>query len=534
MLIIEDNPDHAELIRCAASAIPRSELSMADCLADACALISSIKFDAIISDLNLPDSDRHITVNRVKSAAPNTPLIVLTSDSINTDGSESIIAGAQDYIRKDELLTAPVERILNHAIERQRILNENVLLAEELHSKNMQLESAMSKIERAMRTKTDFLANMSHEIRTPLTSILGFTDIAMGTDGVLGDNEAKETLRLIKNNSSHLLTVINDILDVTKVESGSMQIELIPSSIKRVLETAVELLKPQALEKNLTIDLLISSEIPDILLFDPTRFTQIVLNLVSNAIKFSKAGIITIHARSAPSQSNSHWISIDIQDTGIGIKSEELNLIREFNAFTQANQSTTRRFGGSGLGLRISQGLAKLMGGSIEIESQYGAGSCFTLNFQADIVTAESLPKAQHEIITDGLNLDGLRVLIVDDSPDNRKLFAYHYSKYNAVVEYANHGGECIDRMTNTTLPQPDMVLMDIQMPVVDGFTAFAKLRELGCSIPIYATSASTAVADQRTALEFGFTGFISKPIDPAQLLKIGVEIQSRISKPAA
>lgn len=503
------------------------KVTIATLLQDAVRLIETNSYDAIISDLNLPDSARDTTVQSIKTAAPHTPLLVLTSDALSSTGDYCIAAGAQDYIRKDALSTTPVDRILSYAIERQRILNVNIELAEELHTKNMELEIAMNKAAAAVRAKENFLANMSHEIRTPLTSILGFTDIAFDTDGVTNDPEALDALGMVKQNCDHLLSVVNDILDVSKVEAGAMTLDFQPQSLASTVRSVVDLCLPSAGIKGVSIEILCSEALPESLMIDTIRMKQVLINLLGNAVKFTHAGSISVSVDSTLVKDGEHWISVAIEDTGIGMDSRELEIIRECHAFTQANTATTRQYGGSGLGLRISQGLAILMGGSIDIDSTIGQGSCFTFNFKA--TESGSMDESAGETVRGGTRgqLDGLRVLIADDSVDNQKLFEYYLRKSGATVESVGDGKHCLERLLDTSVEPFDMVLMDMQMPVMDGATSFRCIREIGGAMPVYATSASSTLEDQRIVIEAGFDGFIAKPIDPDSLIRAALVVLS-------
>jgi signal transduction histidine kinase len=534
-LVIEDTPDHAELIRLEMQSIPGCAVVMVACMQDALAALKDQSFDIILSDLNLPDSDRNQTVRKLKETAPQTPLLVLTCDEVDTNGFDSIMMGAQEYLRKDELATSRIDRVLMHAIKRQRILNENMELAEELHKQNMALEIERGKAEAAMRAKAEFLTNMSHEIRTPLTSILGFIDVAIDTIGEDLNADTDRALNIVKQNSTHLLSLINNILDAAKVDAGAVDIELIPSRIGDILESCVELISPMAHEKGLRIQYSLCGETPSLLLLDPTRLKQIIVNLLGNAVKFTDQGTITLEVTSTQVGPENHWVSIAVRDTGIGIRGAELTKIREFGSFSQANASTTRRFGGSGLGLRISQGLAKIMGGSIEVESDFGSGSTFTLSLKASSITSDQMNTQTKCLNKAGMqDLTGLRVLIVDDSPDNCRLFGYYLKKYNAIVESVVDGEQAVQRVLSSDKPHIDLVLMDLQMPVLDGHHAFQRIREAGINTPIYATSASTGIEDRALVTNAGFSGFLPKPIDPNELHHIAVGVHRDLKRPSS
>lgn len=525
-LILEDTPDHAELIRMKLTRIPRCEVVVVDRMKDALDALTESSFDIMITDLNLPDSDRDQTIRVLKNVAPKLPLIVLTSDQVDPNGKDSIMLGAQVYLRKDDLATTQFDRLIFQAIERQKILNENMRLAEELNSKNKALEIAKGDAEEAMRVKAEFLTNMSHEIRTPLTSILGFIDVAIEAGGVDPESESAAALSTVKSNSDHLLALLNNILDVAKVDTRSVDLELMQCSVSEVLESSIKLISAQAQEKGLDLQGVVLEGTPEKLLIDPTRLRQILVNLIGNAVKFTNSGSVRVEVSSARLDSNCYWLTIQIVDTGIGLRVNELQKIQEFGSFSQANSSTNRRFGGSGLGLRISQGLAELMGGSIDIQSEFGVGSTFTLKIKAPRVGAEQTRICSgngQEI--ESADLSGLRVLVTDDSADNCRLFGYYLKKCNATVENVFNGQESVDRLMNRSMPSVDMVLMDLQMPVLDGYSAFNELRKQGLQVPVFATSASTGVEDRTQVTQAGFTGFLAKPIDPVELITVAQQV---------
>ena len=518
ILIIEDTPDHAELARMTCRRIAGCTVEIAESMDEARGLLDRGRFDLILSDLNLPDSGRDETVQMIRSIAPHTALIVMTSDRMDEQGLDSIAAGAQMYIRKDELSSNPIERTVLHAIQRQCILNENTYLTDELQQRNLELEIAQREVESAIKAKGVFFASVSHEIRTPMTAILGFVDVAMGTVGVRDDPVASDALGTVRRNGAHLLTLINDILDIAKVESGTITLEQIPTSLTEEVRSLIEMLGPLAREKGLSLEGCVDAGVPGSLLIDPTRTKQILVNLIGNAIKFTETGSIQVEVSAAPVAGDEYRVTVRVRDTGVGMNPGELARIREFGMFIQANAGTTRRYGGTGLGLRMCQGLAELMGGSIGIESELGAGSTVSVEFVASSVrAAPSSSAAQSAAVPD---LSGMRVLIVDDSEDNQRLFEYYLGKLGAGFESVSDGDEAVERMSGTALPGFDLILMDLQMPRVNGFDAMRAIRALGVRTPMYATSASASSTDQQVCERAGFDGFIAKPIDRDRLFE--------------
>jgi signal transduction histidine kinase/ActR/RegA family two-component response regulator len=390
--------------------------------------------------------------------------------------------------------------------------------------------------EAANKAKSEFLANMSHEIRTPMSAILGYADL-LEVDGELTSDreQALNAIRTIKANSRHLLTIINDILDMSKIDSGKMTIESIEISPAVIIDEVVNLVHYQCDGKRLGLQVVYESSIPRIIESDPTRLRQILLNLVGNAIKFTEIGSITISV-SFCLKSNS--LRFTVTDTGIGMSAAQRDLIARFDAFSQADSSTTRNFGGSGLGLRICNSLARMLGGGITVESELGTGSRFTLVIDiGNPPTLELLPKTGLESIERRTvsnespdhhlcvaSLEGIRILLAEDGPDNQRLINFHLKKAGAEVWLAENGLAAVQMMEDalgagTTLP--DIILMDMQMPGMDGYSATARLRDCGFTLPIVALTAHAMDGDRQRCLSAGCNDYLTKPIDKQQLVTL-------------
>ena len=406
-----------------------------------------------------------------------------------------------------------------------------------------ELDLARRTAEDANQSKSEFLANMSHEIRTPMTAILGFADV-LDTDGdfCLNPAFARGAIQTIRSNANHLLTIINDILDMSKIDAGKMTVERLDISPTLIVEEVASLMQPQAVGKGLIVDVRYDSAIPMRIKSDPTRLRQILLNLVGNAIKFTEVGKVTLHTMFLPATNS---MQFQVVDTGLGMSEEQRCQIAKFGAFSQADNSTTRRFGGTGLGLRISSSLATMLGGSIQVESELGKGSSFTVNVDAgnlegvDFVQPEVSPVPKStEIPTllasvptepNPLPLSGLRILLAEDGPDNQRLISFHLKKAGAEVTIAENGllaAEIIEASGQLY----DLIFMDMQMPELDGYDATKRLREGGHTLPILALTAHAMDTDRQKCLDAGCDDYTTKPIHRQALIKMAERYGKKIS----
>ena len=391
-----------------------------------------------------------------------------------------------------------------------------------------QLEEAKSLAMAANKAKSEFLANMSHEIRTPMTAILGFTEIMREASD---NKEVLNAADTVKRNSEELLDLINDILDLSKVESGKLDVEYIPCSPREVLSQVESLMKVRASAKGLPLQTKIAGEIPALIRTDPTRLRQILINLVGNAIKFTETGSVDVTMRMVPGDSKQPQLQVEVSDTGTGMSPETVKSM--FKPFTQADSSTTRKFGGTGLGLAISKRIAELLHGEILVQSTLGEGSIFTLNVAVQPcdeteLSSESVqdglkphpakPGVSHET---NVNLDGCRLLLAEDGPDNQRLIKHVLQKAGAQVTLVENGRLAVDSVLQAEAEgHPfDVILMDMQMPILDGYSATTELRGHGYDRPILALTAHAMSTDRKKCIDAGCDDFCAKPINRSQLL---------------
>lgn len=386
--------------------------------------------------------------------------------------------------------------------------------------RDRELLEATQAAQAANRSKSLFLANMSHEIRTPLNGILGFAELL--SHDAISDEERKEYVQTIRTSGNHLLMLINDILDLSKIEAGQMQIEKLEFSPHQLLSEVVSIMRVKAQEKSIDLDYRWDTPIPQTVVSDPSRLRQLLMNLVGNAIKFTERGMVSIVAKYHV-EAGQAMVTFAVQDTGVGVAKESIKKI--FKPFSQADETVTRRFGGTGLGLTISRNIAKSLGGALTVESELGVGSIFAATFNGGDAAAVELTDSKNvwyssDITQAGeqeVNLDGCHVLVVDDGDTNRKLITLMLKRVNAKVSTAENGAEAVEQALALDV---DIVLMDIQMPVMDGYTATTTLRQNGFEAPIIALTANAMKGDRQLCETAGCSGYLSKPIDGDRLLK--------------
>ena len=392
-------------------------------------------------------------------------------------------------------------------------------ISEQLMEATARANDMASEAEMANISKSQFLANMSHEIRTPMNGIIGFSDILAEEEL---SEEQMEYIEIIRNSGQTLLNLINDILDLSKIEAGKIDVELIDCSLNEITNFIQPLMESKASEKGVEFKVVTSNDLPSQICTDPTRLKQCLINLANNAIKFTEQGHVYVNVSL---QENNHkpFIQFDVEDTGIGISAEKQESI--FEPFTQADGSTTRKFGGTGLGLTITKQLAELMGGTLTLTSEEGKGSVFSLLIPAgvDVENQQDLdisdPSDNSDITQDTENADfSGNILVAEDDRTNQMLITTLLEKIGFKTTLAENGNIAVEKAMSHEF---DMIFMDMQMPNMNGYEATQALRDEGFSTPIIALTANAMKSDKDKCIEAGCDDYLSKPIAQEELRRI-------------
>ncbi|WP_141730777.1 hybrid sensor histidine kinase/response regulator [Oligoflexus tunisiensis] len=520
VLIIEDSEDDLLLLL---RELRKGRFQIEySCVANAQDLEKSLEghpWDVILSDYNLPGFGAMSALAILTRRELDIPFIIVSGAVGEETAVAAMRAGAHDYVMKGNLarLLPAIERELREAASRKarREAEQAVFRAK---------EEAIA----ASRAKSNFLAQMSHEIRTPLGAILGFSELLLASHD--DEETRRETVEIIVRNGQNLLQIVDEILDMSKVEAGMLSIENIPFSLPEMLNDLENLFMPKAREKNLQLKFSRELRLPQEIQTDPNRLRQILINIIGNAIKFTSSGSVSLMVSLAEPQDGKQTLEFTVTDTGVGIARELQSFL--FKPFSQADSSISRRFGGTGLGLALSKQLARLLQGDLVLTaSEPGKGSTFTLRVAVDVKEAETQVARQAPVqdsTGSHLQLSDVRILLVDDSQDNRLLVTRILKSSGAIVDIAVNGREAIDKALDQV---HDLVLMDMQMPVMDGYAAVRALRDRGFPKPIIALTANAMSSERMRCLEAGCDDFHPKPIDRPVLMHL---ISSYVTPPPA
>jgi len=535
LLIIEDSEDDALLLE---HELSKSGFDLVSERVDTpeamkAALLAK-KWDVVVSDYVMPRFSALNALQVLKESGCDIPFIIVSGKIGEETAVEAMKAGAADYIPKDRFDKLPmkIQRALKEVEERtarrlaeaallqsnKEILNQNFKLQaneqmlrvqiEEYDVSQKHLQAAIIASETANYAKSQFLAIMSHELRTPMNGVLGYAQLLEMTDLT---GEQRKYLATLKRSGENLTLLIRDILELSRIVDGKLMLEQTEFGLLSCIAQVVASQRPHADAKCLDFICTVSPDVPDVLVGDPLRLRQILLNLLKNAIKFTAAGRVSVTASVKERQSTTMILELTVRDTGIGIAPDKLGVI--FDPFIQVDGSDTRRYGGAGLGLTLCQRLVELMGGTIHVESSVGHGTLFQLLIPFAVSHQLNPQTGQMIQSTQPSSLRSLRVLVAEDNPANAQFMMLLLTKLGHTATCVENGRDALAELESDAF---DLVLMDIQMPVMNGVEALQTIRQLeqSADIPVIALTAFAMTKERERFMSEGFDGYVSKPVE--------------------
>ncbi len=484
-------------------------------------------FALAILDVQMPDMDGFETLELLRQSKETRYLPVIFVSAIYKEEEyvlKGIKHGAVDFISKPiqpQILKGKVQVFLELYSQRKKVeelLEKQKKVSMELERLKEDETLARKKAEEATKSKSRFLANMSHEIRTPLNGIIGMADIMKDTPL---NTEQQEYLETISSSGDNLLSIINDVLDFSKIESGQLSLEKHPFALRKEIESVIKMLSIKSSNKNIELRKSVSEDIPTYISGDSTRIRQIITNLVGNALKFTQQGFVEIRATIKERQKEQLSLLIEVEDSGIGIKEENQRLL--FNEFAQAENNITRKYGGTGLGLAISKMLAETMNGNIGVKSTFGKGSTFWFTVKVNEVSTAEAEQKKTKAPEEKKGKRDIKILLAEDNPVNQKVAKIIFGEKGVDVTVAENGKEAVEMFVSGEF---HMVVTDLMMPEMDGFEATRKIREIEKknqwkAVPVVAMSASITPEIRQKCREAGMDAFLGKPVKGDELNKI-------------
>ncbi|HLS37303.1 MAG TPA: response regulator [Sphingobacterium bovisgrunnientis] len=517
LLILDDKEENIISLRALLSDIENINMISTTDPNEALKLCWKNDISIALVDVQMPEINGFEFVSLLKANPKTSHIIAIMVTAISKEDKfliKGLQSGAVDYLHKPlnpEITIAKVNAFIKQVQIQEEIIQKNA----ELEQSKSALIEANKEAEHARKSKEIFLANMSHEIRTPINGIMGIIHMLKSSSL---NPEQIDWVKRLDTASNSLLMIINDILDISKIDSGMLKIEFENFNLKDLIEETANIFKIKAENKGLKIDIKIDEKIPKIVSFDSLRLQQILSNFISNSLKFTEKGSIEFCIESLSASNSVHEIKFAIKDTGIGIKSTSVEKI--FQEFEQGDDRITKKFGGTGLGLAIVKRLAKLLQGEVHAESNYGEGSTFSFIVKMEEVKEEALEKKKENLqYTELQKLSQLKVLVAEDNDLNSFMLAHMLRTWECEVKIVKNGRFALEALDAEHF---DLVLMDTHMPVMSGFEAITEIRNnldhKRSTIPIITISASVMEHEQKAAFEVGADDVIGKPFNPIEL----------------